>query len=141
MQPVHAASDAPWIAARLGDGERLHRAYPWRSVLRAGIPLAFGSDFPVESPDPRAGLAAAEERAPAAERLGREEALRAYTAGAAYASFAEGRRGIVRAGMDADLTAFAGDLLGAPADELRAMPLAHVVVGGRLEWSAPAERG
>jgi hypothetical protein len=148
MQPVHAASDASWVGARLGAGERLRGAYAWRSVLRAGIPLAFGSDFPVESPDPRAGLVAAEERAPAGgrpftpeERLGREEALRAFTAGAAFASFSEGRRGVIREGMDADLTAFAGDLLAAPADELRAMPLAHVVVGGRLEWSATARRG
>jgi hypothetical protein len=148
MQPVHAASDASWVGARLGAGERLRGAYAWRSVLRAGIPLAFGSDFPVESPDPRAGLVAAEERAPAGgrpftpeERLGREEALRAFTAGAAFASFSEGRRGVIREGLDADLTAFAGDVLAAPADELRAMPLAHVVVGGRLEWSATARRG
>jgi predicted amidohydrolase YtcJ len=147
MQPVHAASDASWVAARLGSGERLRRAYAWRSVLRAGIPLAFGSDFPVESPDPRAGLLAAEGRAAAAgpsfaseERLGREEALRAFTAGAAFASFSEARRGVIREGMDADLTAFAGDVLGAAADELRAMPLSHVVVGGRLAWSAAAQR-
>src|SRR5512144_1564620 len=66
MQPTHATSDGPWVAARLGAGtERYRGAYAWRTVLRAGAPLAFGSDFPVEEPDPRAGLVAAEERTPA----------------------------------------------------------------------------
>ncbi len=141
MQPIHATSDAPWVAARLGAGtERYRGAYAWRTVLRAGVPLAFGSDFPVESADPRAGLAAAEERIgrdgkpyTPEQRLGREEALRAYTAGAAYAAFAEGRRGMIREGLDADLTLFAEDLLEVPAARLPAVPVAHVVVGGRVE--------
>src|SRR5581483_10446151 len=60
MQPTHATSDAPWAEARLGHGtERQKGAYAWRSVLSAGVPLACGSDFPVESIDPRLGLYAA----------------------------------------------------------------------------------
>jgi predicted amidohydrolase YtcJ len=141
MQPVHVAGDGAWVAARLGAGtERLRGAYAWRRVLAAGIPLAFGSDFPVEDPDPRAGLAAAETRAaPGAapflpdERLRREEALAAFTRGAAHAAFAEARRGMVREGMDADLTLFAGDVLACPAEALRALPVTHAIVGGRVE--------
>jgi hypothetical protein len=144
MQPVHATADAPWLAARLGaDTERHALAYAWRSVLRAGIPLAFGSDFPVADPDPRAGLADAEERTPPGgaplspgQRLSRAEALRAFTAGAAFAAFAEGRRGAVREGMDADLTVFAGDLARASPADLRALPVLHTIVGGRVAWSA-----
>jgi predicted amidohydrolase YtcJ len=140
MQPVHAASDGPWVAARLGaDTERLRGAYAWRSVVDAGIPLAFGSDFPVEEPDPRAGLAAAEERrtregAPFApeQRLTREEALRAFTLGAAYAAFAEGRRGMVREGCDADLTLFQEDVLASPVGRLRDVAVTHAIVGGRI---------
>ena len=86
------------------------------------MPLAFGSDFPVEDPDPRAGLAAAETRAAPGgppfqpeQRLSRAEALAAFTAGAAYAAFAEGRRGMVREGMDADLTLLRGGRRGVPA--------------------------
>jgi predicted amidohydrolase YtcJ len=141
MQPVHVAGDAAWVEARLGAGTaRLRGAYAWRTVLGAGIPLAFGSDFPVEDPDPRAGLAAAETRAPPGgapflpeERLGREEALAAFTRGAAHASFAEGRRGVVREGLEADLTLLAGDVLSCPAEALRALPITHTIVGGRVE--------
>lgn len=143
MQPVHAESDAGWLAARLGAGsERLRGAYAWRSVLREGLPLAFGSDFPVEPADPRAGLAAAEERTSRTgvrftpeEAIGREEALRAFTVGAAYAAFAEGRRGIVREGLEADLTLFEGDVLACTAAELRTLPVAHAIVAGRLAGS------
>jgi len=140
MQPTHATSDAPWVPARLGAGTaRLRGAYAWRTVLSAGAPLAFGSDFPIEEPDPRAGLASAEARLPAAggpaflpeERLGRTEALRAFTSGAAYAAFAEGRRGVIREGADADLTGFGGDVLAVPAAALPALPITLVVVGGR----------
>jgi predicted amidohydrolase YtcJ len=141
MQPVHATSDAPWVASRLGAGtDRFRGAYAWRTVLRAGVPLAFGSDFPVEDPDPRAGIAAAEERIDregrpftAEQRLGREEALRAFTAGAAFAAFAEGRRGAIREGYDADLTLFAEDVLAVPVKRLRRVPVTHTIVGGRVE--------
>jgi hypothetical protein len=149
MQPVHATADAPWLASRLGAGTERHAlSYAWRSALRSGLPLAFGSDFPVADPDPRAGLADAEERTPPGgrpltpeQRLSREEALRAFTAGAAFAAFVEGRRGAVREGMDADLTVFAGDVGAASAAELRSLAVAHTVVGGRVEWSAASRRG
>jgi predicted amidohydrolase YtcJ len=144
MQPTHAASDASWVPARLGAGTvRLRGAYAWRTVLDAGIPLAFGSDFPVEDADPRAGLAAAETRGlPGAPRLPgeplrREEALAAFTRGAAYAAFAERRRGMVREGMEADLTLFAGDVGACSVDELRTLAVTHTIVGGRVEYAAP----
>src|SRR6266568_5108766 len=144
MQPIHAVNDAPWVAARLGHGSAaLRGAYAWRQVAAAGIPLAFGSDFPVESPDPRLGLAAAEGRLPAGaadpwmpeERLTRAEALRGFTWGAAYASFAEDRRGILREGADADLTLFGEDLMSVELARLPEIPIAGRVVGGRVELS------
>jgi predicted amidohydrolase YtcJ len=146
MQPVHAASDAAWVPARLGEGtERLRGAYAWRSVAGAGAVLAFGSDFPIESPDPRAGLHAAEARrgpdgAPfqPREAVSREVALRAFTSGAAWAAFAEGRRGTIREGMDADLTAFAEDVLAVPAEALPGLGLVATVVGGRVVAGAAA---
>ncbi|MFL5299094.1 MAG: amidohydrolase, partial [Anaeromyxobacteraceae bacterium] len=106
MQPVHATSDGAWVERRLGAG-RAEGAYAWRWALDAGAPLALGSDFPVEDPDPRAGLWAAEARMPAGasgpwtpgQRLTREDALRGFTAGAAYAAFADGRRGAIREGL------------------------------------------
>jgi len=144
MQPVHATSDGPWAVERLGEGTPAQRgAYAWRQVLAAGAPLAFGSDFPVDSPDPRLGLFAAEVRTPAGatgpwmpgERLRREEALRAFTWGVAYASFAEERRGVLREGADADLTAFSEDLLEVEAERLPAIPVLATVIGGRVEYA------
>jgi len=142
MQPVHATSDAPWVKSRLGEGTpALRGAYAWRQVVAAGAPLALGSDFPVESPDPRLGLRAAETRRPAGaadawmpeERLSRLEAVRGFTRGAAYAAFAEERRGVLREGGDADLTLFGEDLLAVPADALPDVPVLATVVAGRLE--------
>lgn len=138
MQPAQAASDGPWLAARLGAGSaRLRGAFAFRTLAAAGVPLAFGSDFPVEDADPRAGLAAAETRAAPGggplgpeEALGRADALAAFTRGAAFACFAEGRRGMVRAGLDADLTLFAGDPAACGPDALRALPVAGTLVGG-----------
>jgi predicted amidohydrolase YtcJ len=139
MQPTHAVSDGAWIERRLG-AVRARGAYAWRSASRAGAPLAFGSDFPVESADPRLGIAAAERRVPrgatapwnAAERLARAEALRAFTSGAAWAEFAEDRRGMVRAGYDADLTLWGEDLLDVAPERLESVPVAGSVVGGEL---------
>lgn len=142
MQPIHATSDGPWAESRLGHGTPAQAgAYAWRRALESGAVLAFGSDFPVESPDPRLGLVAAEERIPEGarqpwmpeQRLSRLEALRAFTVGAAYAARAEGRRGMLREGFDADLTAFAGDVMAVPAAALRELPVRAVVVGGRVE--------
>jgi len=141
VQPTHATSDAPWAEARIGRS-RLGRAYAWKDLLDGGVPLAFGSDFPVESFDPRAGLHAAETRLPRGwaspflpeQRLTRRQALRAFTAGAAYAERAESRRGMVREGYDADLTAFDGDIVGVAPDDLERIHVTLTVVGGRVEY-------
>ncbi|HTN53788.1 MAG TPA: amidohydrolase [Anaeromyxobacter sp.] len=140
MQPVHATSDGPWLPARLGEGRaRLRGAYAWRSAAAAGGVLAFGSDFPIEEPDPRAGLHAAETRRSSdgtcflpEEALSRVEALRAFTAGAAFAAHAEGRRGVLREGLDADLTLFAEDVLAVPAEALLRLTVTHTIVGGEV---------
>jgi predicted amidohydrolase YtcJ len=143
MQPTHATSDGAWAEARLGHGTARQRgAYAWRQVLDARVPLACGSDFPVEGIDPRAGIFSAETRrwpgAPEAgwmpeQRLTREEAVRCFTEGAAYAEHAESRRGRIAVGFDADLTAFAGDLFAVPADAIPRMQITATVVGGRVE--------
>ena len=143
MQPIHAVCDAPWAERRLGHGtDRQRGAYAWRSALAGGAVLAFGSDFPVESFDVRLGLRAAELRLPAGwaepwmpeQRLGREEALRAYTVGPAVAALAGGRRGTVEVGRDADLSLFDRDLVAVPADELPGVAVEGTVVAGRVEY-------
>jgi predicted amidohydrolase YtcJ len=146
MQPTHATSDGAWAEARLGKGtERQKGAYAWRQALLAGATLAFGSDFPVESLDPRKGLASAVLRAPDGaavpwmpeQSLTLLEALQAFTAGAAWAEHAESRRGAIRVGFDADLTLFGRDLFDVPLAALPDVPLLGTVVGGRLVYQGP----
>ncbi|MBK9383559.1 MAG: amidohydrolase [Planctomycetes bacterium] len=145
MQPTHCTSDMDWAVERLG-AERARGAYAWRTMLALGVPLAFGSDFPVEECDPRLGIFAALTRTHAdgtprggwfaEQRLGEAEALDAFSAGAAWAAFAEDRRGRIAAGFDADLSVFDPDP--ALAEELAAGWLATraqmTIVAGQVVY-------
>ncbi|MBC2661628.1 amidohydrolase [Novosphingobium flavum] len=145
MQPVHQTSDRLMAEARLGPA-RLNGAYAWASALKAGGRLAFGSDAPVELPDPWAGLAAAITRQDEngqpyggwqpQERVTREDALAAYTTGAAYAGFAETRFGRLAPGLRADFILVDRDPLMASSSELRATRVLETWVGGQKVWSA-----
>ena len=111
MQPTHQTSDRLMAEARLGPN-RLAGAYAWQTRAEERRALAFGSDFPVESPNPFPGLAAGDQppgherpaagRLDPAERLTFEQALAAFTRGAAYAGFAEDRLGALEPGKWAD---------------------------------------
>ena len=126
--------------ARLGPN-RLGGAYAWQSILGAGGRLAFGSDVPVESADPFAGLAAAITREDAngapfggwrpAERVSRIEALKGFTTGAAYAAFAENKLGSLTPGHRADFILVDTDPLLASPTEIRRTIVAETWVGGR----------
>lgn len=140
MQPLHQTSDMHMAEARLGE-DRLGGAYAWRSILTVGGRLAFGSDTPVEPADPFAGLAVAISRSDengqpfggwrAQEVVSRTEALKAYTADAAYAGFAEGRYGRLVPGERADFLLVDRDpFLSSPA-QIRETRIYEVWVGGR----------
>jgi hypothetical protein len=112
VQPVHCTSDHSWTPARLGPA-RINEAFPWRSFLNGGALLAFGSDAPVEDPNPFIALAAAETRQDPAgdppggflpdQRLTRSEAVQAYTTGNATALGHARDMGILHKGAVADL--------------------------------------
>jgi predicted amidohydrolase YtcJ len=154
MQPSHAIDDMRWADARLGPG-RVDGAYAWRWFLDAGVPLAFGSDFPVEVVNPFYGVYAAltrqdEKGSPPAgwhpdQKMTLDETLRAFTAGSAFAQFAEDRLGTLRVGTRADLTVVDRDLFkAAPLDVLGARVVMAVVDGEIVagdESSGPAGRG
>jgi predicted amidohydrolase YtcJ len=143
MQPTHATSDMPWAEQRLGP-ERIRGAYAWRTLLRSGARLAFGSDFPIEEVNPLLGLYAAVTRQDAdgrpkggwypAERLTAEEALRAFTTGAAYAAFAEDERGTIKPGMSADLTVLDGPVLDVDPRTIRKRKVVATMVAGRFVY-------
>lgn len=143
MQPVHQTSDMHMAEARLGEA-RLAGAYAWRSMLQNGSRLAFGSDFPVESPDPWAGWAASFTRQDASgqpfggwrpqEAVTREQGWAGFTTGAAFAGFAEDKIGRIAVGMRADFLIIDRDPLLASAGDLRATKVIETWVGGDRAW-------
>jgi hypothetical protein len=145
MQPTHATSDMRWAEQRIGP-ERIRGAYAWRSLLNSGATVVFGTDFPVEPIRPVEGIYSAVTRQSRDEpgtppggwmpeqRLTREEAIRLYTATAAFGEWQEKVKGTLRPGMLADLVVWSADLLTIPpADILKAEPL-MTVVGGRVVY-------
>ena len=139
MQPSHAIDDMRWADARLGPG-RVDGAYAWRWFFDAGVPLAFGSDFPVEVANPFYGLYAAvtrqdEKGLPPGgwhpdQRMTLEDALRAHTQGSAFAAFEENRVGRLSVGMRGDVTVVDRDLFKiAPIEILKTKVVATLIDG------------
>lgn len=145
MQPTHATSDMPWAQERVG-AQRIVGAYAWRQLRDSGARLAFGSDFPVESVDPRLGLYSAVSRAdgegkPAGgwmpqEKLTAFEALRGFTLDAAYAGFGENELGSLAPGKRADFVVLAEDPLAVPDARLRTLDVRATYVDGRPVYEA-----
>jgi hypothetical protein len=149
MQPTHATSDMPWAGDRVGQA-RLAGAYAWRKVLNAGGRLALGSDFPVESADPRLGLYAAVTRQDLqgnppggwfpGERLTREEALRGFTLDAAWSLFLDKEVGSLEVGKRADLVVFARDPMTVPEAEIPRAEIDYTLVDGRVVYERGSAR-
>jgi predicted amidohydrolase YtcJ len=140
MQPYHAIDDGRWVDKVIGD-ERAKGTYAFRSLLASGARLAFGSDWSVAPAVPLLGIYAAatrrtlDEKRPGGwhpeQKITVEEALRAYTAGGAYAGFAEGERGMLKAGMLADLVLIDRDITRVPPETIRDAQVLLTVVGGK----------
>jgi predicted amidohydrolase YtcJ len=155
MQPTHQTSDRLMAEKRLGP-DRLAGAYAWQSVLRSGARLAFGSDFPVESPNPFPGFAAAVSRQDMngeppggwipAERLTFAQALDAFTRGAAYAGFAEDKIGVLEPGKWADFILVDRDPTKVDPQALARTEVLETWIAGKKVWdrkpsASPTERG
>ena len=145
MQPLHATSDM-----RMADkywGERSAGAYAWRTQLNAGATLAFGSDCPVEKIDPLMGIHAAVTRRRAdgspgpegwypQQRLTVEEAVRAFTWGAAYAAGREDQLGSITPGKLADFTVLDRDIFQIEPMEILSARVEATIIGGKFAWRA-----
>ena len=146
MQPYHAIDDGRWAEKVIG-AERSKTTYAFRSLLAAHARLAFGSDWPVAPADPLAGIYAAVTRRtldgkhPAGwvpeQRITVEEALAAYTRDAAFAAFAESRKGTLAAGKLADIAVLDRDLTRIPPEEICDARVVATVVGGKLVFTQP----
>jgi hypothetical protein len=147
MQPYHAIDDGRWAESVIGH-ERSKTTYAFRSLLDAGARLAFGSDWDVAPPTPIEGMYAAVTRRTLdgknpggwipEQKITVEEALRAYTTGAAYASFDEKRKGSLTRGKLADFVIIDRDLTRIPPEQIRDAKVVMTVVGGTVVYERRA---
>ena len=143
MQPNHLLTDMNWAEAHIG-AERAKHSYAWKEFWDDGIPLAFGTDYPVEPITPFRGLYAAVTRKNEAgtkeyfpeQKLTIDQAIFAYTLGAAYAEFAENTKGMLVPGMLADFVVLDRDITKVPAPEILKTRVLRTVVGGKTVWEA-----
>ncbi|WP_345777658.1 amidohydrolase [Sphingomicrobium clamense] len=145
MQPVHQTSDWKMAEKRLGM-DRLGAAFAWRSLADSGALLAFGSDFPVEHPNPFVGLEVAVTRIDANgepeggwladERVTLGEALAGFTVGAAYAGFAEDALGSLSAGRYADFIVVDRDITTIDPSDISETKVLATYVGGKQVYRA-----
>ncbi len=143
MQPNHLLTDMNWAMERIGP-ERAKTSYPWKEFLDSGVPLAFGTDYPVEPITPFRGVYAAVTRMNEAgtksylpgQKLTIEQALAAYTTGSAYAQFAEKEKGTLAPGMLADFVVLDRDLTKVEPPEILKTRVLRTVVGGKTVYEA-----
>lgn len=141
MQPIHCTQDIVLADRHWGGRSRL--AYAWSSLQSSGAMLAFGSDAPVETPDVMQGIYAAVTRRRADGYPGAEgwypeecvsvqEAVYAYTMGAAFAGGEEAIKGSLTPGKLADVTVLERDIFAVTAEEILTTPTAGTIVGGEI---------
>jgi hypothetical protein len=146
MQPNHLLTDMNWAEDRLGP-KRAAYSYAWKAFLNAGVPLAFGTDYPVEPITPFRGLYAAVTRMSEnhkqtyypENKLTRGQALYAYTQGSAYAEFAEKRKGKLIPGYDADFILVDRDLYKVGAPAILYSVVVETFVSGKQAFPAPTD--
>jgi predicted amidohydrolase YtcJ len=145
MQPNHLLTDMNWAEDRLGP-KRAAYSYAWKAFLDAHVPLAFGTDYPVEPVTPFRGLYAAVTRMNEKgtksyfpeNKLTRGQALYAYTQGSAYAEFAETHKGKLAPGYDADFILIDRDLYKVGAPAILQTEVLETYVAGRESYAGNA---
>jgi predicted amidohydrolase YtcJ len=146
IQPSHLLDDQRWAIDRIGP-ERILGAYAWRTMEKAGVHLAFGTDYPVESVNPLRGVYSCVTRElpgggpeggwQPQEKLTMAECLREYTVGSAFAEFEERRKGTIAPGMLADIVVFPDDITRIPARDLLKTSVVMTVAGGKIVYQQP----
>jgi predicted amidohydrolase YtcJ len=144
MQPYHAIDDGRWVEGRIGP-IRIKTTYAFRTLLDTGAKPAFGSDWTVAPLDPLLGVYAAVTRRTLdgknpngwvpEQKITVGEALRAYTAGNAYATFDEKKWGALAPGYYADVVVIDRNLFTLPPDSLDQAKVLYTVVGGKVVYA------
>jgi predicted amidohydrolase YtcJ len=143
MQPTHATSDMPWAALRVG-ADRIQGGYAWQTFHKLGVHLPFGSDFPVENPNPIWGFYAAITRQDMdgnppggwfpEQRLTRAEALRSWTIEGAYAAFEEEKKGSIAPGKLADFVMLSDDIMQVAPERVYKTRVTMTVLDGKIVY-------
>jgi predicted amidohydrolase YtcJ len=150
MQPYHIIDDGRWAEKRIGP-ERVRTSYTLRSLLDSGARLAFGSDWNVAPLDPLLGIYAAVTRRTLdgkhpdgwvpEQKITVEEALRAYTAGPAYAAFMEKELGTLEPGKLADLVVLSENILTIDPVRIPEVQVDYTIIQGEVVYARPAAAG
>src|SRR5438876_1243735 len=143
MQPNHLLTDMNWALDRLGPKRAAH-SYAWAEFLKRGVPLAFGTDYPVEPVTPFRGLYAAVTRRSEddkreyfpEQKISMEQAIAAYTTGSAFAEFSEKEKGTLAPGMLADFVVLDRDVTSVPPLKVLGTRVLRTVVGGKTVYEA-----
>ncbi|HEX7050150.1 MAG TPA: amidohydrolase [Longimicrobiales bacterium] len=145
MQGIHATSDGPWVAKRLGEERTQATSYLWHSLIESGAVVTNGTDAPVEDVSPIASFYAAVSRRLAdgsvfmpEQRMTREEALRSYTINNAYAAFQEDIKGSITPGKLADIVVLSRDIMTIPEDQIPDTRVLYTIIGGQVLYTAEA---
>ncbi|MYF09945.1 MAG: amidohydrolase [Gammaproteobacteria bacterium] len=139
VQGIHAASDGPWIPARLGPERAERTSYRWRDLLDADTILNNGTDAPVEPIDPIASFLASVSRRMnngrpffPSQAMTRMEAIRSYTLDNAHSAFEDHVKGSLTPGKYADIVVLSEDILTAPESDIPNTKVDYTIVGGEV---------
>ena len=139
VQGIHAASDGPWIPARLGPERAERTSYRWRDLLDTGAILNNGTDAPVEPIDPIASFHASVSRRMnngesffPSQAMTRMEAIRSYTLDNAHSAFEDHVKGSLTPGKYADIVVLSEDILTAPESDIPNAKVDYTIVGGEV---------
>jgi predicted amidohydrolase YtcJ len=145
MQPSHQTTDMRWAEQRVGP-DRIKGAYAWNTMLKNGVHLAFGTDYPVEPVSPFRGLYACVTRElpdggpeggwQPQEKISLDDCIRGYTTGSAHAQFEDGKKGQLKVGQYADFVVLSNDLTKVPPSEYVKTQVLRTVVGGRTVYQS-----
>ncbi len=145
VQPTHLMEDGNWAEKRIGK-ERLKYMHPYNSFLKAGVKVAFGTDFPVVTLNPLVGLYMAVTRRTSdgknpkglepQERISIEDAIKCYTINGAYAEFQENKKGSIEPGKLADLIVLNQDILTIDPVKIKDVKIDMTVLGGKIIYNA-----
>ena len=143
VQPYHCIDDGVWAEKRIGP-ERIKTTHPYRSLLKSGTVVVFGTDWPVAPLNPLFGIYAAVTRQTVdgknpdgwipEEKISVEDAIKCYTLNAAYASYEEKIKGSIEVGKLADFVVLSEDILSIDPGKIKDVKVTMTIFDGEIVY-------